>query len=77
MTYDDVSNLKSVTDSMLNVTGYDYNPRDDLVSETNSLGKSLTYIYDQVGNLATKTDALTQTTTDRLFYCYTTKSRRK
>ncbi len=41
---------------MQNVTTYDYNQRNELILETNQLGKSRVFDYDKVGNLATKTD---------------------
>jgi YD repeat-containing protein len=61
MTYDNVGNLKSMTDPVLKVMTYDYNDRNERVKTTDALGHTTTATYDKVGNLATQTDGMLHT----------------
>lgn len=62
-TYDEVSNLASITNANGYTASFSYNRQNLMASETDAEGFTNTYEYDAAGNLIRKTDANGNTTT--------------
>lgn len=61
-TYDNLGNLKTITDGLSHVTTLSYNAAGQVVSSTDALGHTTSYGYDANGSLRSITDAIGRTT---------------
>ena len=62
-TFDDATNITSITDPAFNIESYGYDSNRNMTSSTDKNGHTITYTYDSNGNILTKTDAQGHTTT--------------
>ncbi|AFQ43995.1 RHS repeat domain-containing protein [Desulfosporosinus meridiei] len=73
--YDAQGNLKSRTDPNGRVTNFDYNAINKAVTETDPLGKFITYDYDENGNLKSSIRGKGANTVQSESYTYDRKNR--